>query len=117
MTPDPTRREFLTVLSTSATAAAIATALPARPVAGEAAPAPAAEGGITKALIFAMVPGDVSYEDRFRMGVDAGFEAVEAYTTPDEKEAEKIKKAAEAAHLRIHSVMNQAHWEFPLSSP
>ena len=34
----------------------------------------------------------------------------------DRGEAEAVKKAAESAKLRIHSVMNQAHWKFPLSS-
>ena len=34
----------------------------------------------------------------------------------DDREAEEIKKAAEAAGLPIHSVMNMAHWKYPLSS-
>jgi hexulose-6-phosphate isomerase len=41
---------------------------------------------------------------------------VEAYTTEDQKIAEEIKKAAEDNKIKITSVMNQAHWEFPLSS-
>jgi hexulose-6-phosphate isomerase len=35
---------------------------------------------------------------------------------PDEHEAEETKKAAEKTGLRIHSVMNMAHWDYPLSS-
>jgi hexulose-6-phosphate isomerase len=46
-----------------------------------------------------------------------GFEDVELATMPDMKEAEAAKTAAQATGIRIHSVMNQAHWKFPLSSP
>jgi hexulose-6-phosphate isomerase len=41
---------------------------------------------------------------------------LEAQTTGD-AEAEKIAAAAEKVGLRIHSVMNMAHWGHPLSSP
>ncbi len=71
---------------------------------------------IKKALYIGMLPSKLSYADRFKLARDTGFEAVECSTTPAEKEAEEIKKAAEGAGVRIHSVMNQAHWKFPLSS-
>jgi hexulose-6-phosphate isomerase len=58
-----------------------------------------------------------SWAERMRLARATGFEEVELPTTPDLKEAEEAKKAAEAAGVRIHSVMNQAHWKFPLSSP
>jgi hexulose-6-phosphate isomerase len=63
-----------------------------------------------------MLPKELSVADRMKLAVDTGFEEVEAYTEPDQAKAEEIKKAAEAAGIRIHSVMNRAHWEFPLSS-
>src|SRR6185436_18439928 len=47
---------------------------------------------------------------------DVGFDVVQAYTTPDLREAEEIKKAAEDAKIRIDSVMNMDHWKFPLSA-
>ena len=47
---------------------------------------------------------------------DAGFEVVQAPTTPDERTAEEIKKAADSANIRIDSVMNMDHWKYPLSS-
>ena len=50
------------------------------------------------------------------MARDVGFEVVQAPTTPDEHEAEEIKKAADAAGIRIDSVMNMDHWKYPLSS-
>ncbi|MCX6620731.1 MAG: sugar phosphate isomerase/epimerase [Acidobacteria bacterium] len=34
-----------------------------------------------------------------------------------QKEAEEIRRASEAAKVPIHSVMNMAHWKYPLSSP
>ena len=85
-------------------------------------PAGAADGSagsslpIKKAVLLGMLPKELSYADRFKVARDVGFEAVEAYTTPDQREAEEIKKAADDAKVRIHSVMNQGHWEWPLSS-
>jgi L-ribulose-5-phosphate 3-epimerase len=71
---------------------------------------------IRKAVWYGMLPGALSHTARLRMARDTGFEEVECNTTEDPGEAEEIKKAAEAAGIRIHSVMNQAHWEYPLSS-
>jgi len=45
-----------------------------------------------------------------------GFEAIEGQTVSDPHEAEELKKAADDAKVRIHSVMNMAHWDNPLSS-
>jgi hexulose-6-phosphate isomerase len=63
-----------------------------------------------------MLPGKVSYADRFKMARDVGFAVVQAPTTPDQRSAEEIKEAAEAAGIRIDSVMNMDHWKYPLSS-
>ena len=71
---------------------------------------------IKKAVEFEMLPKSGSYADRFQMARDAGFEQVECPTMPDEHEAEEVKKASEKTGLRIHSVMNMAHWKYPLSS-
>jgi L-ribulose-5-phosphate 3-epimerase len=71
---------------------------------------------IKKAVEFEMLPQKGSYADRFQMARDAGFEQIECPTMPDEHEAEEVKKAAEKTGLRIHSVMNMAHWKYPLSS-
>jgi len=58
----------------------------------------------------------LSYTERFKLARGVGFEVVQAPTTPDMHEAEEIKKAAEAANIRIDSVMNMDHWKYPLSS-
>jgi hexulose-6-phosphate isomerase len=94
------RREFI---AASAAAAGAGSA--------DAAPLP-----IAKAVYVGMLPKELSYAGKFKLARDTGFERVECATVTDQKEAEEIKKAAESAGVRIHSVMNQAHWKFPLSS-
>jgi L-ribulose-5-phosphate 3-epimerase len=71
---------------------------------------------IKKALYISMLGKEGSYEERFQRARDAGFDEIECATVESQSEAEEIKKAAEKTKLRIHSVMNQAHWKFPLSS-
>src|ERR1700686_5309709 len=101
------RRTFLT--ATAATAAVTAVTLPAM----QAAPA---RLPIKKPVEFEMLPKKGSYADRFQMARDVGFEQIECPTMPDGKEAEEVKKASDKTGLRIHSVMNMAHWKYPLSS-
>ncbi len=71
---------------------------------------------VKKGLVFDMLPSKLRYAERFKLARDVGFEVVQAPTTPDIHEAEEIKKAAEAANIRIDSVMNMDHWKYPLSS-
>jgi L-ribulose-5-phosphate 3-epimerase len=71
---------------------------------------------IRKAVLFEMLPKSMSVADRMKLAVDTGFQATECPTMPDERMAEEVKKASEDAKLPIHSVMNMAHWKYPLSS-
>jgi len=71
---------------------------------------------IKKGLVFDMVPADLSYADRFTLVRDAGFEVVQALTEPDERKAAEMKEAAAAVNIRIDSVMNVDHWQYPLSA-
>lgn len=71
---------------------------------------------VKKGLVMDMLPSRLSYADRFKLARDVGFEVVQAPTTPEKHEAEEIKKAADAANIRIDSVMNMDHWKYPLSS-
>jgi hexulose-6-phosphate isomerase len=98
------RRRFLQ----TAAAFAAAAALPARWA--------AAGGAPKKAVLISMLPKDLSYVDRFRMAVDAGFAGIEMQTIADARDAESIRDASAKSGLRIHSVMNSDHWKFPLSS-
>jgi hexulose-6-phosphate isomerase len=94
------RREFLAVAAASVAAAQTAgTRLP-----------------IKKGILYGMLPKNLSVYDRFKLAKDVGFEEMEVGAITDEKDAEEIKKASEAAQMPIHSVMNMAHWKNPLSS-
>jgi L-ribulose-5-phosphate 3-epimerase len=72
---------------------------------------------ITKAVEFNMLPKSLSVLDAFHLAKDCGFEQIECPTTPEESKAEEMHDASKKTGLRIHSVMNQAHWSSPLSSP
>lgn len=75
-----------------------------------------AAGSPRKSALISMLPKELSYVDRFRLAKEAGFEGIEMRTIASAGEAAAIKEASEKAGLRIHSVMNSAHWESPLSS-
>ena len=75
-----------------------------------------AAGSPKKAVLISMLSKDLPFVDRFKMALDAGFQGVEMQTVTVQREAETIKEASEKSGLRIHSVMNMAHWSFPLSS-
>jgi hexulose-6-phosphate isomerase len=112
------RREFLQA-SVAATAAGALPTFASPSPGASAGPAPDSHGPQTKvkkAVLLGMFPKEMKYAERFQLAKKLGFEGVEAYTTPDEREAEEIKEAADAAGVRIHSVMNMGHWEWPLSS-
>jgi hexulose-6-phosphate isomerase len=79
-------------------------------------PAAPERGKIKKAVQIYMLPKTMSYADRFKLARDVGFEGVEGQTEEDPKVADEIKKASEGAGIPIHSVMNMAHWKYPLSS-
>jgi len=72
---------------------------------------------IKKAVEFSMLPKSLSIGDAFQLAHDCGFEEIECPTTPEQPRAEEMLAASKKTGLRIHSVMNQAHWSSPLSSP
>jgi hexulose-6-phosphate isomerase len=104
-----TRRTFLQTTG-AGLAAAWATARPGGT------PVARAAGTPKKAVLVSMLPKELSILDRFTLARDVGFEAAEVHTVTDSKEAEQMRDASEKAGLPIHSVMNSAHWQFPLSS-
>ena len=71
---------------------------------------------LKKGVVFNMLPEGLSFADRFKMARDVGLDVVQAPTTPDERQAEEMKKAADGVGIRIDSVMNMDHWKYPLSS-
>jgi hexulose-6-phosphate isomerase len=74
-----------------------------------------AAGRLRKGILINMLPRQLSYQERFQMARDAGFQEIECETTPDPREAEQMKTASEQTGLRIHSVLNTSHRKFPLS--
>src|ERR1700722_1865662 len=72
---------------------------------------------IRKAILISMLPNDLSLADGFKLAREIGFEEIECQTVTDPKQAEAIKLASANSGLRIHSVMNTAHWSFPFNSP
>jgi len=71
---------------------------------------------IHKAVLFSMLPSQLSILDRFQLARDTGFEQTEIGTTDDDRQAEEMLAASKKTGIRIHSVMNRDHWRYPLSS-
>jgi L-ribulose-5-phosphate 3-epimerase len=69
-----------------------------------------------KGLVYDMLPQSLSHLDRCKLAREVGFEVVQAPTTSDQRTAEEMKAAADTAGIRIDSVMNMDHWDYPLSS-
>jgi hexulose-6-phosphate isomerase len=111
------RRDFLKVSVGAACAAPLASLASAAAGPTPALPGPTTTSNhIRKAVQINMLPKQLSYADRFKLARDAGFENVEGQTVMDPNEAEAVKQAADNAGIHIHSVMNMAHWDNPLSS-
>ena len=108
------RRSFLhTTAATVAGAWAVRAA--GAPDTARAAAAPAG-GTPKKAVLVSMLPKELSMVERFKLAKEVGFEATEVHTVDDPKQAEEMRAAQEASGLKIHSIMNEAHWQFPISS-
>jgi hexulose-6-phosphate isomerase len=114
----PSRRTFLRSLAAGVVAAE-GPALSALHARGRQQPSTRGAGrtgGVRKAVLISMLPKELSYAERFRVARDAGFEGIEMQTVARQEEAAEVRDAATGAGLRIHSVMNMDHWQFPLSS-
>jgi len=118
------RRDFLKSSVTAACAAGLGgglaeslVAAPGRSASNLAESTPfAGPLSIKKGLVYDMLSDKLSHADRFKLARDTGFDVVQAPTTPDEHTAEELKNAAAGANIRIDSVMNMDHWQYPLSS-
>jgi len=110
---DESRRRFLKSTAGAACAATLAGTLGKSLVAGAPSPAPPP---IKKGILLDMLPANLSCADRLKLAREIGFEVLQAPTEPDEHKAEELRKAADAAQIRIDSVMNMDHWKYPLSS-
>lgn len=105
------RRDFMKY--TGATAMAVIAGSRAAFAADE---SPAAAGSLKKAVQSGMLPESLSPVDRFKLAKACGFEAVEMNSPPALEEAPKLAEAANAAGIRIHSVV-YGGWGAPFSDP
>jgi len=108
-----TRRRFLKTSACAAGAAALGATL-SKTLAATSASLETLT--IKKGILLSMLPANLSYAERLKLAHEIGFEVLQAPTEPDERKAEELRKAADAAQIRIDSVMNMDHWKYPLSS-
>jgi hexulose-6-phosphate isomerase len=109
------RREFLAGAGAGATAFASGMATQI----AQAKPRHSHKAEIKKGMVYGMLNDLLkkgTIEDAFKTARDCGFDGVEAYTTAEPKQVEALKAASDKTGFKIHSIMNQAHWQFPLSS-
>ena len=116
---EPTRRDFLkcsagAVFGMQLNATTPFASLTADPLRNGGAASPTL--AVKKGLVLSMLPAKMTYAERFKLARDAGFEVIQAPTTPNQSDAEEILRAANSSGIRIDSVMNMDHWDYPLSS-
>ncbi len=75
-----------------------------------------AQATVKRAVLVSMLPKTLSWKDRFALAKEIGFDGVEMQTMTDRAEVEAVARASQDTGLTIHSVMNMAHWENPISS-
>jgi L-ribulose-5-phosphate 3-epimerase len=68
-----------------------------------------------KGICIGSLPG--SLEEKFKLAKDAGYDGVEINTVDTDEESQKLKSIADSIGLEIPSIMNSAHWQYPLSDP
>jgi hexulose-6-phosphate isomerase len=73
---------------------------------------------IDKAVLGGMLPKELpNWKAKFEVAKNVGFTHLEMGTAKDAAEEAEIAKAAAEVGLKIHGVMNMAHWQNPLNSP
>lgn len=107
MTTTINRREFLLKSSSVAMGGALlSTALPRPSVAA---------GGLKKGVCIGVLPKDMTVLQKFEAAKNAGFEGVQPNTITNPEELQQYKEAAQKTGLKIDSIMNSDHWNYPLS--
>jgi L-ribulose-5-phosphate 3-epimerase len=75
--------------------------------------AAAQAGGMKKAVVYSMLPSSMSPAERFKLARECGFDGIEMPAVP-EPECAALRSAAEAAGVRLHSVI-YGGWSPPLT--
>jgi L-ribulose-5-phosphate 3-epimerase len=71
--------------------------------------------GIRKGACIGVLPEGMTVLEKFQVAKRAGFDGVEPNTLKSAAEVKDYKEAAEKTGLKITSIMNSDHWDFPLS--
>src|SRR5262245_48758969 len=113
------RRGFLA--STSVLAAAAAPVLAAsvralQPKDQPSVPAPTGKRTLRKAVMFYMIGEGKTLEEKFQILRDAGFEGVEM-DSPSKIPGDEILAAAEKTGIKVHGLVDSAHWKDYLNCP
>lgn len=69
-----------------------------------------------KAVVFSMLPGDLSIESRMKLAREVGLHGVEVAPVSDPEQVREMQAAASKAGVEIHSIIFGG-WNAPLSSP
>jgi L-ribulose-5-phosphate 3-epimerase len=72
-------------------------------------------GTLKKALCIGVLPKQLSIMEKFKLAKATGFEGIEPNTISRPDELAEYKEAAQATGMRIHSIMNSDHWQYPLT--
>ncbi len=72
-------------------------------------------GPLKKALCIGVLPKELSIMDKFKLTKATGFEGIEPNTINKAEDVNQYKEAAQATGIKIHSIMNSDHWQYPLT--
>lgn len=80
-----------------------------------ASPAGPALSGMKKAFCIGVLPKELSVLERFKLAKKVGIEGIEPNTLNTPDEVKQYKEASENTGVKIHSIMNSDHWQYPLT--
>ena len=69
-----------------------------------------------KSIYWGMMPKGFSVSEKFELAKRIGLDGVEVPTLERTEAVDEFKEAALKTGVSIHSIMNQKHWKYPLSS-
>lgn len=107
MTTTVNRREFILKSTSIAIGGAFLSAAALQPS--------IAAGGLKKGACIGVLPKEMTILQKFEAAKRAGFEGIQPNTINTPEEVQQYKEASEKTGLKIDSIMNSDHWNFPLS--
>jgi hexulose-6-phosphate isomerase len=76
---------------------------------------PGSSGSLKKALCIGVLPKELGIMEKFKLAKATGFEGIEPNTIYKADELRQYQEAAQATGIKIHSIMNSDHWQYPLT--